>query len=70
MTPHLISKRVSLEILGLMHTQTFSTMTKETEYQLALLEEMIERRIINTGESREEACIYISKYLLGQFTND
>ena len=45
-------------------------MTKETEYQLALLEEMIERRMINTGESREEACIYISKYLLSQFTND
>ncbi len=45
-------------------------MTKETEYQLALLEDMIERRIINTGESREEACIHISKFLLGQFTND
>ena len=45
-------------------------MTKETEYQLALLEEMIERRMINTGESREDACIHISKYLLGQTTND
>ena len=45
-------------------------MTKETEYQLALLEEMIERRMFNTGESRKDACIHISKYLLNQFTND
>jgi hypothetical protein len=45
-------------------------MTKETDYQLALLEDMIKRRIINTGESREQACIHISKFLLGQYAND
>ena len=45
-------------------------MTKETEYQLALLEEMIERRMLNTGESRTDACVHISKYLLGQTTNE
>jgi len=45
-------------------------MTEETEYQLALLEDMIEHRMLNTGESREEACIHISKYLLGQTTNE
>ena len=45
-------------------------MTDKTKYQLALLEEMIERRMLNTGESRTDACVHISKYLLGQSTNE
>ena len=48
----------------------FKLMTEETEYQLALLEEMIEHRMFNTGESRTDACVHISKYLLGQTTNE
>jgi len=37
-------------------------MTKETEYQLALLEEMIQRRMENTDETREQASSHITDY--------
>ena len=34
-----------------------------TEQQIKLLEDMIQRRITNTGESREQASKHISAYL-------
>ena len=37
-------------------------MTKETEYQLALLEDMIKRRMDNTNETREQASAHITDY--------
>ena len=41
--------------------------TPETEYQLQLLEEMIQRRIANTGDTREEACQHIENYLMRSY---
>lgn len=39
------------------------TTTNLTTAQVEALEETIERRMINTGESREEACEHIANYI-------
>jgi hypothetical protein len=41
-----------------------TTLNKE---QIDALEDMIQRRVENTGESRKEACEYIKNYLINGF---
>ena len=42
-------------------------MTTLNKEQIDALEDMIQRRVENTGESRKEACEYIKNYLINGF---
>lgn len=45
------------------------TTTKLTAEQINYLEETIERRMANTGETREEACEHLANYLSNRIQN-